>query len=336
LYYPFESDLKASTAEIYDHEIPGGQYSNLRPQVNALGLGDQFETVKRNYKIVNQLFGDIVKVTPSSKVVGDMAIFMTSNQLTTEDVLGAKGEALAFPESVKQLIRGDLGQNEAGWPSRLVEVVLKGEKPYTDAPNAHLPKFDFDAEFKAFVIEFGEEVTEKDFLSYKMYPKVFQEYLEHFQAYGAVRSIPTKAFFYGLEPNEEILVELEKGKTVIVQYLNMTEADPKGYRTVFFRLNGSTRAVQVKDTSIKATIIPNKKAEHSSHMAAPLQGSLARVLVQQGQEVEVNAPLFVIEAMKMESTVTAPYSGVVGKIHLSDKTLVEQNDLVLELIPQQN
>ncbi|MFM2381025.1 MAG: hypothetical protein RLZZ143_3608 [Cyanobacteriota bacterium] len=194
-YYPFEADLKASTAQVYDHEIPGGQYSNLRPQARALGLEAKFETMKDNYKLVNQLFGDIVKVTPSSKVVGDMALFMTSNNLTVEDVF-EKGNTLAFPESVKEMMKGDLGQVPGGFPAEIQSIILKGEKPYDQNPNAFLQPIDFQQEMIAFKEKFGAYVHEKDFLSYQMYPKVFEDFHRHFELYGAMRNIPTPAFFY--------------------------------------------------------------------------------------------------------------------------------------------
>jgi pyruvate carboxylase len=329
-YYPFEADLKASTAQVYDNEIPGGQYSNLRPQARGLGLEAKFETMKDNYKLVNQLFGDIVKVTPSSKVVGDMALFMTSNNLTVEDVF-EKGHTLAFPESVKEMMRGDLGQVPGGFPAEIQSIILKGEKPYDTNPNAFLQPIDFKQEMIAFKEKFGAYVHEKDFLSYQMYPKVFEDFNRHFELYGAMRNIPTPAFFYGLDFNEEIMVELSAGKNILVQYLNKTEPNVSGERTVFFRLNGQTRAVTVKDKTIVPKVASNKKIANPSDIGAPLQGSLSRLLVKEGDMVQINTPLFIIEAMKMESTIAAPKAGRVKKIQLSEKTLVAQDDLILEL-----
>jgi len=329
-YYPFETELRAGTAEVYEHEIPGGQYSNLRPQARGLGLEDQFETIKQNYRIVNDLFGDIVKVTPSSKVVGDMALFMTSNKLTKEDVL-TKGDTLAFPDSVKALMRGDLGQLVGGFPRKLQKMVLKGEKPYRNRPNAHLDPVDIEQEFKSFQRKFGKYVHFKDFLSYKLYPKVYEDFYNHFEEFGAVRNIPTKAFFYGLQPNEEILIEIENGKNILVRFLNVSKPDERGYCTVLFKLNGQTRSVEVRDLSAQSSVIVHKKAEKDNEIGSPLQGSLSKVLVRKGDTVAVNTPLFVIEAMKMESTITAPKAGKVKKVHLSEKTLVEQDDLVIEM-----
>jgi pyruvate carboxylase len=327
-YYPFEAELKAGTAEVYEHEIPGGQYTNLRPQARALGLEDRFDTIKHNFKVVNELLGDIVKVTPSSKVVGDMAMFMTSNNLTKEDIL-ERGTNLAFPESFKELLHGDLGQIEGGFPKKLVDIVLKGEQPLTGSPNEHLAPIDFDDEFFDFKIQFPY-ADFADFLSYKFYPKVFSDWYLHYQTYGAVREIPTLAFFYGLKPNEEVLIEIEKGKNILIQYLNMTMPNEHGIRTVFFRLNGSTRSLDVRDYTIKVESKAHQKARANNEIGAPLQGSLAKILVKVGQEVSVNTPLFTIEAMKMESTITAPMAGIVKKVHLREKTLVEQDDLVIE------
>ena len=329
-YYPFETELRSGSADVYLHEIPGGQYSNLRPQARGLGLEDQFETIKQNYRIVNDMFGDLVKVTPSSKVVGDMAMFMTANGLTKEDVM-QRGENLAFPDSVKALFRGDLGQPEGGFPKELQKIILKDEKPYTDRPNAHLAPIDFEKEMVEFRTEFGQYVNELDLLSYKLYPKVFRQYYEHQQEFGDVKNIPTLAFFYGLKPNEEIMVEIDNGKKVIVQYLNMTEPNNAGQRVVFFKLNGQSRSVVVKDENVKVTKAVHVKATKDNEVGSPLQGNLSKILVKEGDEVKANQPLFIIEAMKMESTITSPMAGMVKKVYLGERTLVEQDDLVVEL-----
>lgn len=330
-YYPFESELRAGSADIYETEIPGGQYSNLRPQARGLGLEDQFETIKQNYKIANELFGNLVKVTPSSKVVGDMAMFMTSNNLSKEDIL-ERGHSLAFPDSVKALMRGDLGQMQGGFPSEIQKIVLQGETPYTERPNTHLAPIDFEQESTEFYKEFGEHYHLEDFISYKLYPKVFKDYHTFREKYGVVRPIPTPAFFYGMEANEEIIVEIEKGKAVIIKFLNKTEANDQGSRLVFFRLNGQTRAIEVQDQAAKVTQSVHQKASGDHEIGAPLQGNLSKILVKAGDQVKANDPLFIIEAMKMESTITAPMDGEVKKVYLSEKTLVEQNDLIVELV----
>ena len=329
-YYSFETELRAGTADVYEHEIPGGQYSNLRPQARGLGLEDQFETIKENYKVANQLFGDLIKVTPSSKVVGDMAMFMTANSLSKEDVM-EKGHTLAFPDSVKNLMRGDLGQAPGGFPEKIQKLVLKGEKPYHERPNTHLSPVDFDKELAVFQKEFGADLEIKDFLSYKLYPKVFTDFIAHFNELGAVSNLPSTAFFFGLKPNEEIIVTLGPGKNVLIKYLNMTEPDEQGKRLVFFQLNGQTRSIPIRDSHIKVEGVLHRKAVSPNEVGSPLQGSISKILVEQGDRVDTNTPLFTIEAMKMESTITSPIEGEVKAIHLKEKTLVEQDDLVIEL-----
>lgn len=328
-YYPFESGLKAGTAEVYEHEIPGGQYSNLRPQAIALGLEDKFETIKKNYAAVNELFGDIVKVTPSSKVVGDMAMYMTANDLSAEDIL-SKGESLSFPESVVGLFKGNLGFPEGGFPKELEKIVLKNEKPLKGRANDGMKPVDFDTEFEAFANEFPH-TTFEDFLSYKLYPAVFKEYYEHIQTYDEVSQLPTPTFFYGMKPGEEILVEIGRGKTIIIEMIVITEPDENGIRMAAFRLNGQTRRIAIRDTSITVQKISNRKAASENEIGAPLQGKIADVLVKEGDKVSKDNILFVIEAMKMETSVASPLSGKVKKIHLNSGKLVEQDDLVVEL-----
>ena len=329
LYYPFESGLKAGTAEVYQHEIPGGQYSNLRPQAIALGLEHKFEEVKENYARVNTMFGDIVKVTPSSKVVGDMAIFMTSNGLTEIDVM-AQGETLAFPQSVIDLFKGELGQIEGGFPKELSKLVLKSDQPFTERPNVHLSPVDIDIEFDKFKEKFDDNCSMLDFLSYMMYPKVYEEFYKHQQEYGNISVLPTRAFFYGLKQREEVAVELGQGKIIIIRMLYCSQPDEGGIRTVTFDLNGQTRSITIRDDSVKSTQKINRKADDDNEIGAPILGRLASISVEAGQAVEKDTPLFVIEAMKMESTITAPFNGVIKKVHLEAGEIIEQNDLVIE------
>lgn len=329
-YYPFESELKAGTAQVYEHEIPGGQYSNLRPQARGLGIEDKFETIKSNYQAANLLMGDLVKVTPSSKVVGDMAMFMTTNGYTPEDIL-EKGNDISFPDSVISFFKGELGQPAGGFPEALRKTILKDEPGFSDRPNAHLDPVDFDKEFEEFQKEFGAQRSFLDFLSYKLYPKVFKDYHDFNIENGEVWRIPTLAFFYGMKLNEEILVELAPGKTIIIRFLNVTAADEHGYRQVYFKLNGQNRHVEVKDESLKVETVSNRKASAEGDVGVPLQGKLIEILVKKGQEVNKNTPLFVIEAMKMESTVVAPRDGKVSHIELSPGAMVKQDDLVLTI-----
>lgn len=329
-YYPFESDMKAGTAQIYENEIPGGQYSNLRQQAESLGLGDKLETIKYNYALVNQLFGNIVKVTPSSKVVGDMALFMTSNNLTATDVLD-ESKNISFPASVQGFFKGELGVPYGGFPEKLQKIILKGQEPLKGKPNEHLKPADFDADFTAFREKYPlADFT--DYLSYHMFPKVFDEYYQHAQVYGNVEAIPTPAFFYGLNLGEEILITLSKGKTIIVKLLYILPADESGMRTAFFELNGYGRSVQIRDRSVVSAVVSNKKVSNPDHeVGAPLQGKLSKVLVKNGDMVSNNTPLFIIEAMKMETTVTATKTSKVKSIHIREGAMVSQDDLVIEL-----
>ncbi|MRI01317.1 pyruvate carboxylase [Kriegella sp. EG-1] len=335
-YYTFESGLKSGTGDVYNHEIPGGQYSNLKGQAIALGLEDKFNQVTKMYGEVNKLFGDIVKVTPSSKVVGDMAQYMISNDLTIDEVL-ERGDEISFPESVKSFFRGELGQPVGGFPKKIQKLVLKGEKPFTNRPNAHLQPIDFDKEFKAFKRKFkkgmGRDLEITDFLSYKLYPKVFTNAYNNHVKYGNVMNIPTKNFFYGMEVGEEIMVELDRGKNVLISLMQRGEPDLDGNVSIFFKINGQIRNVLIKDTNIKVSKVENLKADssNSKHVGSPLQGLLSNVLVKKGQEVKKNQPLFVIEAMKMESTVVAVTDGVVDKVLLEGGSLVNSDDLIVVL-----
>ncbi|MBC7382384.1 MAG: pyruvate carboxylase [Bacteroidia bacterium] len=328
-YYPFEHELKAGTAEVYDHEIPGGQYSNLRPQARSLGLEDQFETIKNNYVVANELFGDIVKVTPSSKVVGDLALFMTANGYSKEAIF-EKGESISFPDSVIELLRGDLGQNPGGFPQKFSSLVLKEKMAYTDRPNEHLLPIDFDKEFAAFQEKFGSDYNFLDCLSWLFYPKVFEEYVLHREQFGPLFHLPTPAFFYGLRNNEEILIELSAGKNILVRMLNAID-EGEGKIMVLFRLNGQTRSIEVKDKKFTSSKPSNKKVSNENEIGSPLQGRLSKILVEIGDKVEKNAGLFTIEAMKMESTVIAPKAGIVKQIHMKEAALIEQDDLVVEM-----
>lgn len=329
-YYPFESGMMAGTADVYQHEIPGGQYSNLRPQATSLGLGDKMVEIKKAYADVNELFGDVVKVTPSSKVVGDMALYMVSNNLSKEDIF-TKGDNISFPESVKSFFKGDLGQPHGGFPVELQRIILKDEKPYTDLPNAHLQPVVFEKEFDDFRIKFDAQCSFLDFLSWKFYPKVFEEYYAFVKKYGDVSPLPTPAFFYGMKTNEEILVEIAKGKTIIIRLLYVGDVDESGHRTVYFRLNGQTRSVDVKDNKANVKRITHVKASNEKQIGTPLQGLLSKIFVKPGQMVKRNTPLFTIEAMKMETTITASNDFKIKNLVLSQGTMVEADDLVVEV-----
>jgi len=329
-YYPFESGLKASTASVFEHEIPGGQYSNLKPQAVALGLADKFEDIKLMYAEVNRLFGDVVKVTPSSKVVGDMALYLVSNGLTIEDVM-EKGDSISFPESVVDFFQGHLGQPYGGFPEKLQKLILKDRVPFTDRPNSHLAPIDLEKGFEEFKIKYDATLKMTDYMSWLMYPKVFDDYYKQKKLFGDVSKVPTVNFFYGMKLREETLVEIGEGKNIIVELLSIGPADANGMRTLFFRVNGMTRNIEIQDKSLNIKRVENQKAEKDNplQMGAPLQGMLSKVLVKSGEAVKRNQPLFIIEAMKMETTVTAPHDAKIQSITLTDGTLVEADDLVL-------
>ncbi|MBC7554418.1 MAG: pyruvate carboxylase [Taibaiella sp.] len=339
-YYPFESGLKASAAEVFQHEIPGGQYSNLKPQAIALGLGDKFEQIKDMYATVNDMFGDIVKVTPSSKVVGDMAQFMVANGLSEKDVF-EKGENISFPESVQQFFIGEIGQPEGGFPAGLQRIILKDKTPFTDRPNKHHPPVDFIKDFAAFKEKFGYQAADDaqdekymlQFLSYMFYPKVYEQFDKFRNEFGDVSAVPTKYFLYGMKLGQDTTIEISRGKTLLIRLLSIGPIDEKGNRTVFFKLNGQTRNVEVRDRAIKVEHKENKKTDkgNDKQIGAPLQGLLSKVLVKKGDAVKKNQQLFIIEAMKMETIITAPFDGTVNHQELSAGTLVNTNDCVLEL-----
>jgi pyruvate carboxylase len=330
-YYPFESDLKSATAEVYENEIPGGQYSNLRQQADGVGLGTQLTTIKQNYKIVNDLFGDIVKVTPSSKVVGDMALFMTANNLTAADVLD-ETKNLSFPASVIGFFRGDLGVPYGGFPEKLQKIVLRNEPAGAKADAQILPDIDLEDALKKFNEKFPDS-NFLDFLSYQMFPKVYEEYYDYQHVYGEVSNIPTPYFFYPLKNNEELLIELGKGKTIHVRLIYVSDADDAGMRTVSFELNGYNRTIKVKDNSVQSLKPQHKKVNsgNQNEIGAPLQGKLSVVLVKEGDVIKAGTALFVIEAMKMESTVSAPKDGTIKQVHIVAGTMVDQNDMVIEM-----
>ncbi|MBP6334934.1 MAG: pyruvate carboxylase [Bacteroidia bacterium] len=330
-YYPFESGLQAGTAEVYNHEIPGGQYSNLKPQAISMGLADRMDDIKKSYEEVNELFGDIVKVTPSSKVVGDLAMLMVTSKLTKDDIL-TRGASLSFPESVKSMFRGDLGQPHGGWPKELQRIILKDEKAYTDLPNAHLKPVHFDIEFEAFQKKFDGYLSFLDFLSWKFYPKVFEEYYEFKNQFGEVSALPTPSFFFGMKSNEEIMVNIGTGKTILIRLLFVADnTDELGNRSVFFRLNGQTRAIEIKDRKALVRKTTNPKAVGENQIGTPLQGRLSKIFVKPGDKLSRNAPLFTIEAMKMETTVTASRDMSIKNVVLKETSMVEADDLVMEV-----
>jgi pyruvate carboxylase len=332
-YAAFESDMRAGASEVYVHGMPGGQYTNLREQARALGIDDtRWHEVARAYARVNEMFGDIVKVTPSSKVVGDMALLMVTSGLTAEEVLDPDTE-VAFPESVVALFRGDIGQPYGGFPPGLQKKVLKGAKPLTVRPGSVLPAVDLAAQRGELQAKFPRPITDGEFASWLMYPKVFTDYLTDRLHYGDTSVLPTRAFFYGLAPGEEVTLDLERGKHLIIRYVTTSDPHEDGTRTVFFELNGQPRSVKVADRSRVATRPPRRKAEadHPDEIGAPMPGTIATVHAVAGERVARGDVLVTIEAMKMETSVRAERDGTIAEVVARPGEQVDAKDLLVVL-----
>ncbi len=335
IYYKFESDLTNSNAEIYDFEIPGGQYTNLKPQADALGLVNRFEEVKENYKVANRVVGDIIKVTPSSKVVGDLAIFMTKNNLTEENIL-EEGKNLSFPDSLVDYCKGMIGQPAGGVPKGLQEVVLKGEPAITARPGSLLPSEDFDAIKEHIKNDLGiENPTQRQALSYALYPKVFDDYVNHVKDFNDVSELESDVFFYGLNIGQECEVEIEEGKNLTIKLVDIGEPKEDGMRTLTFELNGMLRDVDIKDNNYTGLIKSVEKADMNDpyQIGASIPGKVVKLLVKKGDEVEVNQPLIVIEAMKMETNIVAKSAGVINDIKVAVNDMVVDKQLLIQLDP---
>jgi pyruvate carboxylase len=330
-YAAFESDLKGPASEVYLHEMPGGQFTNLKEQARSLGLESRWHEVAQTYSDVNRLFGDIVKVTPSSKVVGDMALMMVSQDLTVDDVMD-KTREIAFPESVVAMMRGDLGQPEGGWPEAVQKRILKEEEAYTDRPGALLAPADLVAERAKSEEASGETLNDCDFASYLMYPKVFVDYAAARENYGPTAILPTPVYFYGLEPGEEIHVELERGKTMVIRCLAIGETDEKGMATVYFELNGQPRRAKVPDRIHGAAgSAARRKAEPGNelHVGAPMPGVVSATTVSAGQTVSAGDVLLSIEAMKMETAIHAEHDGKVEELLVKPGDQIDAKDLLV-------
>ncbi|WP_057777477.1 pyruvate carboxylase [Paucilactobacillus vaccinostercus] len=331
-YQQFSNKMVGPQTDIYQTEMPGGQYSNLQQQANALRLGDRFEEVKKTYRQVNQMFGDIIKVTPSSKVVGDMALFMVQHELTPEDVM-SKGESLDFPDSVVSFFKGDLGQPAGGFPKQLQKIVLKGADALTVRPGSLAQPIDFKAVQAELEQKVGHSVTFEEVISYVLYPKVFLDYVDRQKQYGAVTVLDTPTFFQGMRIGERVDIELAIGETEIVSLNEIGDPDDEGQRTLYFDINGHAREVRVADLSVHNTVVKKRKAEPTKpgEIGATMSGSVLRVLVQKGDEVKKGTPIIVTEAMKMETTIQAPIDGTVAKVYVEDGDAVDSNDLLIEI-----
>lgn len=331
-YQGFESGMKASNTEVYIHEMPGGQYTNLEQQAKAVGLEGRWDEVKQMYATVNQMFGDIVKVTPSSKVVGDMALFMVQNGLNEENIW-EKGERLDFPDSVIQFFQGYLGQPPGGFPKELQALVLKGRDSFTTRPGELLAPVDFDKVALELTEKIGREATELDVLSYIMYPQVFLQYDQSLKEYGDLSVLNTPTFFYGLRPGEETAITIERGKTLIIKLVAVGELHPDGRRIMYFELNGQPREIFIRDHAAKVSELARRKADPQDpgQLGASMPGKVLKVLVTAGDKVRKGEHLLVSEAMKMETTIQAPMDGKIKAVHVKAGDAIETGDLLVEM-----
>ena len=331
-YGDFDAKLFFPNPEVYEHEMPGGQYSNLKQQAKALGLEPRWEAVKKMYRRVNDLFGDIIKVTPSSKVVGDMALFMVENDLSEADIY-EKGDRLNFPQSVVEFFEGQIGQPYQGFPAKLQKIVLKDRPAITCRPGELMQPVDFAAARREIGSIPHRDSTEKDLLAYALYPKVFKGWTAFVQEYGNLSVLDTPTFFYGMLPGEEIRVDIEAGKTLYVKLLSVGAPDAAGVRVVSFELNGAVRETAVRDKAVKTVVVERRKADPGvpEQVAATMSGSVVKVLVQKGSRVKKGTPLVATEAMKMETSIQAPMHGFVKDVFVKAGDAIESGDLLLEL-----
>lgn len=339
LYKTFESEMDAPNTEIYKYEIPGGQYSNLLAQVQEMGAADSFEEIKQLYKEANDLLGNIVKVTPSSKAVGDFAIFMLKNGLNKDNIL-ERGKNLSYPDSVVDYFKGMMGQPDGGFPKKLQSYVLKGQEPITVRPGSLLPDVDFE-EIKQHLKEkfdmsaFGDYAMEQKALSYALYPKVYEDYCEHFEAYNDVSRLESHVYFYGLRKGEETTLKIGEGKELIIKFINMSDADEQGVRTLTFEVNGSVREIKITDRNQEVKADRKLKADKSNplHLGSTIPGTVDKILVKEGDRVTKNSPLMTVEAMKMETTVVSTMDAIVDKIYVAPKDQVNAEDLLISFLP---
>jgi pyruvate carboxylase len=330
-YAPFDEAPKSGSADVYIHEMPGGQYTNLKAQAEAMGLGGRWPEVARMYANVNFAFGDIVKVTPSSKVVGDLALYLLSHGLTIQDLENLPPDhQLTLPNSVADMFMGSLGQPEGGWPSKLQQIVLRGKQPISGRPGEQLAPADL-AQAAAKVKEETGSTSRTDLLSYLMYPEVFLKFAAARTQYGELEVLPTPPFFYGLEERQEVTVELEPGKTLIIRLLTVGEPRADGMRTVFFELNGQPREVEIRDKSSKQETGARRKADPTKpgEVGAPIPGAVTLLHVEKGEHVSKGDRLLVLEAMKMQTTIYAAIGGTVKEIVVKSRDAVDAHDLLL-------
>ncbi|MES2660717.1 MAG: pyruvate carboxylase [Verrucomicrobiota bacterium] len=335
-YQPFDSAPRSGTAEVYEHEMPGGQYTNLREQANAMGLGHRWREIARTYAEVNQLFGDIVKVTPSSKVVGDMCMFLVTRNIKAADVPKLKPGSIDFPESVIDMLAGGLGQPDGGWPVEVQKVVLGTRKPTTKRPGELAEPIDLEATRAELVTKLGRPITDDDLYSHLMYPQVFADFMAFRTKYDDLSSLPTPAFFYGLHIGEEIEIEIDTGKILIIKLISIGEADSAGRRALFYELNGMPRESIVADNSLKSVSTASRvkgEPNNPAHACAPMPGMVTEVAISPGQEVKAGDKLVTLEAMKMLTTVSASADGVISEVLVKKGDQVDSDDLLVKLTP---
>lgn len=334
VYSKFESDLKSGTTEVYKYEIPGGQYSNLKPQVESFGLGHRFKEVKEMYKSVNDMVGDIVKVTPSSKMVGDFAIFMVQNDLTPQNIV-EKGKELTYPDSVVTYFKGMMGQPMGGFPEDIQEIVLKGEKPVDVRPGLLLEDEDFGKIISYLKEKYSIKATMKDALSYALYPKVFEDYLKYIGEYGDLSRMGSDIFFHGLSEGETCEVEIAEGKTIIIKLLEIGKLDSEGNRNLAFEVNGNRREIKIhdKDSGKENTVVFTKMAdpENEKEIGASIPGTVLKVLVKEGDKVEAGQSLMIIEAMKMETNIVAKQESIIESILVKENQQVKTGELLMKM-----
>ena len=331
-YKPFENGLNAPQTEVYMHEMPGGQYSNLQQQAKAVGLGTKWDEIKKMYHTVNLMFGDIVKVTPSSKVVGDMALFMVQNELSEADIY-EKGDSLSFPESVVTFFQGELGQPVGGFPEDLQRIILKGRPAFTNRPGDLAEPVDFEKVKQELAEQIGYEPQKDEVLSYLMYPQVFLDYQKAYNQFGDVTLLDTPTFFQGIRLGESINVQIERGKILILRLDEIGEPDIEGNRVLFFNLNGQRREIVIKDNSIISSVQTKRKAEptNKEQIGATMSGSVLQVLVNKGDRVKRGDTLLVTEAMKMETSVEARFDGIVDHVYVTEGEAIQSGDLLIEV-----
>ena len=329
-YAPFDSSPPFGSAEVYQHQMPGGQYTNLREQAAALGLGKRWPDVVKTYREVNRLLGNIVKVTPSSKSVGDLAIFLITKGVKPDDLVNLPEET-GFPESVIDLLSGNLGQPLGGWPTKVRKAILGKRKPIHGRPGASVPKLDLVKEGAAIAKKLGRKLSDDDLFSHIMYPKVHQDFVAFRAKFSDVSVLPTTAFFHGLEPGEEISVEIEEGKTLFIKLLHVGEPDEKGIRVLTFELNGKARQTLVPDKSVKGDTKAREKADPANllHLGAPIPAMISSISTSVGKTVKKGDKIAVLEAMKMQTTLYAQADGVVDAILVNVGDSVESKDLVV-------